>query len=362
MKKLPRAFPPSQEERVAAAKHYGQRNCSRIRLNLRLRLRAAMHMQKNPRVFVSHAGEDKHRFVLKFAQRLWENGIEAWLDQWEMTLGDSLVDKIFEEGIGNADAFIVAISKNSAEKPWVREELNAAVVSRITKGTRLIPVILDDCEVPEAVKSTVWIRIKNLQSYDTEFKRIISAIYGHSEKPSLGERPSYTLAPLPFIHDLTRSDMITLNQFGRQAIDSGSMLSIPTESVWRVVEVLHLSREEFLDSCQVLSSKRYLEKSPILSPTPRYYGVTDTGMDRYLTAFRAEDYKETLKRIGFAVANEGMSYNKDMASKLQAPRVIVDHVLRMFELKGFLRVRRALGGHVRIKEVLPGLKRWLESL
>ena len=33
-----------------------------------------------PKVFVSHASEDKVRFVVGFAQRLRENGVDAWLD------------------------------------------------------------------------------------------------------------------------------------------------------------------------------------------------------------------------------------------------------------------------------------------
>ncbi len=51
-----------------------------------------------PKVFVSHASEDKERFVTEFSTKLRENGVDAWLDKWEMLPGDSLVDKIFEEG------------------------------------------------------------------------------------------------------------------------------------------------------------------------------------------------------------------------------------------------------------------------
>ncbi len=52
-----------------------------------------------PKVFVSHASEDKDRFVLDFAARLRAKGIDAWVDKWEMHAGDKLIDKIFEEGI-----------------------------------------------------------------------------------------------------------------------------------------------------------------------------------------------------------------------------------------------------------------------
>lgn len=79
-----------------------------------------------PKVFLSHAGEDKERFVVEFAKRLREKGVDAWFDKWEILPGDSLVDKIFEEGLKDADAIIVVLSENSINKPWVREELNAS--------------------------------------------------------------------------------------------------------------------------------------------------------------------------------------------------------------------------------------------
>ena len=50
----------------------------------------------NPKVFICHASEDMERFVMHFATKLRNVGIDAWLDKWEMLLGDSLVDKIFE--------------------------------------------------------------------------------------------------------------------------------------------------------------------------------------------------------------------------------------------------------------------------
>lgn len=130
-----------------------------------------------PKVFVSHASEDKERFVLDFARRLRENGVDAWLDQWEMKPGDSLVDKIFEQGLKDAQAVIVVLSEISVQKPWVREELNASVVNRINKGTKLIPVVIDECNVPESLRSTVWQKVDSLDSYDASLQRILAAIF-----------------------------------------------------------------------------------------------------------------------------------------------------------------------------------------
>ena len=46
-----------------------------------------------PKVFISHASEGKARFVTAFATKLRENGVDAWLDRWEMLPGHSIVDK-----------------------------------------------------------------------------------------------------------------------------------------------------------------------------------------------------------------------------------------------------------------------------
>jgi TIR domain len=75
-----------------------------------------------PKVFLSHASEDKQRFVLPFATSLREKGIDVWLDKWEILPGDSLVDKLFEEGLKEAEAVLIVISAVSVTKPWVRQE------------------------------------------------------------------------------------------------------------------------------------------------------------------------------------------------------------------------------------------------
>lgn len=148
-----------------------------------------------PKAFISHATLDKQRFVVGFATRLRDKGVDAWLDQWEMGPGDSLVDRIFEEGIKNAQAFVVVLSEISVNRPWVREELNVAVVRKIEGLTKLIPVIIDDCEIPEALRSTVWVRFENLDSYDEKLQEIVDAVFRRRDKPALGSPPAYaTLA------------------------------------------------------------------------------------------------------------------------------------------------------------------------
>ena len=91
------------------------------------------------RASLAHTSEDKEGFVEPLARELAEMGVAPWLDIWEIRPGDSLVRKLFEEGLDTVGAVIVVVSESSAAKPWVREELGAAVVRRITSNVRLFP-------------------------------------------------------------------------------------------------------------------------------------------------------------------------------------------------------------------------------
>ena len=78
-----------------------------------LNVKSLIKLQRNqmhPKVFHSHAYEDKNRFVIESGEKLCNKGINVWLDKWEMLPGESLVDKIFEEGSKNAEAIIIVLS------------------------------------------------------------------------------------------------------------------------------------------------------------------------------------------------------------------------------------------------------------
>jgi len=313
-----------------------------------------------PKVFVIHASDDKDRFVLAFARDLRRKGIDAWLDRWEMLPGHSLVDKIFEEGLRNASAVIVVLSDNSVHKPWVREELNAAIVKRINEGSLVIPLVLDGVTVPKALESTLWERIDDLANYTTSLERVRAAIFGQRLAPPLGDPPKYAVADLPKIHDLAPTDVVTLREFGAVAVETGDWISVGTEDVWSRVHELGVSREDFLDALQILSDRYWLERSPELSPTPQFFKVTVSGLEEYLTRFHI-GYPSLFRRVVAAIVNDGITENKEIASHLEEPKILVDHVLRRLKDQRLARIEEALGGYIEVSEVYPALRRWLRT-
>jgi hypothetical protein len=64
--------------------------------------------------------------------------------------------------------------------------INTAIVNRITRQTKVIPIVLDKAEVPEALRSLVWESVPDINDYDAPLDRIVAAIFEHREKPAIG--------------------------------------------------------------------------------------------------------------------------------------------------------------------------------
>lgn len=280
-----------------------------------------------PKVFVSHASEDKDRFVIEFARRLRENGVDAWLDQWEMKPGDSLVDKIFEEGLKDARAVIVVLSTVSVQKPWVREELNNSVVNRIRRGTRLIPVVIDDCEVPESLRSTLWQKIDDVADYDQSLQRILSAIFDVDDKPTIGPPPTRFSGPGPLISGLTRVDDLTLRVIARIQIDEDAGL-VDWDRLRAEPMLQEVPQQELLDSLDILEQHFYIKIGRALGAPLSHVVLTDYGFQQFAQAY-VEGYQDVVARIAALLINENVRQNEELATRVGKPRAFVDFVLSL---------------------------------
>jgi len=99
------------------------------------------------RLFICHASEDKPR-ARSVARSLRELGSDVWLDEWEIRVGDSIVQKI-NEALGSITHLIVLLSENSTKKPWVSKEWSAALMRQLSgQSISVLPVRLDDSDVP----------------------------------------------------------------------------------------------------------------------------------------------------------------------------------------------------------------------
>ncbi len=101
----------------------------------------------NQRVFISYSSQDKS-FVRGLAFDLKDFGVNVWYDDWEIQVGDSIVEKIFD-GLEISDILIVVLSPFSVASNWVKEELSTTVMRKISETSILIlPILISPCEIP----------------------------------------------------------------------------------------------------------------------------------------------------------------------------------------------------------------------
>lgn len=317
----------------------------------------------NPNVFLSHAGEDKERFVIDFATRLRGKGISVWLDKWEILPGDSLVDKIFEEGIKNAQAIVLVVSQNSVNKTWVKEELNASVIKKINGLSKLIPVVLDKCEVPQALQSTVWVRIEDLANYDNEFNSIVAAIFEHREKPLLGQPPTYTRTKIEEISNLTKIDSLILKLACEYAIERGHRYVIDVNRIIERAKPFDVPQSEVLESLQILHEQLFIDPQLVIGgdlPFPSFT-ITIYGFDEYARTY-VEDYNALVESVALQLINFDKKNNSSIALALDKPQMLVDHVLNIFMQQALIKADEYNEGLIYIFEVSTKLKRMLKQV
>jgi hypothetical protein len=276
-----------------------------------------------------------------------------------MLPGDSLVDKIFEEGLKDAQAVIVVLSRVSVEKPWVREELNAAFVKRVNTGSKLIPVVIDDCEVPEALKSTLWQRIEDLDSYQASFDRILAAIFGTSDKPPVGTPPAYTPHLAQTIHGLTKVDSLVLRLACEEAIKKESDFIEPEELYVKDGKPL-LPEAELGDAIEVLEQQYLVRSHRTIGGGLPSFQVTTRGFEEYAQAC-IPGYAGLVRDVASALVNRKKESDQEIATDLAKPLFIVQHILQVLEDAGHLKLSKALSGPIHVYNVAASLRRALAS-
>ena len=310
-----------------------------------------------PSAFISHASEDKADFAEPLAHSLAELGIRPWLDKWEIRPGDSLVQKLFDEGIGTVDAVIVVISAVSASKAWVREELDAAVVSRITKRTKLIPVRLGDAEVPAPLRHLVWISVERTpEGAEEAARQIADTLHARDLRPAVADPPEYVATRA--IPGLTSADTALLAILAEEAIEVVSLLAIGWHRVSAKAEAEGIAGNVLLGSLAVLVQRHYA-KVQYVAGTPHRIELSAPGFSRVVDTV-VPGAKQARQAIVLTLVNEpptGERAADALAEATGTPLLFVVEYLKQLDSRGYLGFSQTLGGFSRVHSVSPALGR-----
>jgi hypothetical protein len=123
--------------------------------------------------FLSHSSLDKP-FIRKLASDLKANGVQVWLDELSIKVGESIADRI-SQGLAESDYFLFAASKASIQSEWVRLELNTALLKDVERRkVSILPLKLDDCEVPLIIRDKKYADFS--QSYKEGLVELLRAM------------------------------------------------------------------------------------------------------------------------------------------------------------------------------------------
>lgn len=205
-----------------------------------------------PQIFLSYTTQDAE-IAEKVARALLAGGIDVWWARWEIRSGDSLRQKI-EEALGDCTHFVVLLTPNSVDKPWVNLEIDAALIRRLRSQCVLIPL---RCDVPPQRLPPLLAGLHSpaIDVNGDNVGQLINDIHGVSDKPRLGAPPAVIAEQVRNGYSAAANRIAKL--FVTHDATTGEF-GAPQFQVETLIELTSLSREEVSDGLHEL--RRYLRR------------------------------------------------------------------------------------------------------
>lgn len=126
-------------------------------------------------VFLSHSHPDKP-FARKLSADLRVNGHTVWIDEAEIKIGDSLIEKI-RGGLDQVDHVCALLSAVSIQSVWVQRELDIASNREIAeKRVVVLPLLLEDVPLPGFLQGKLYADFRNEQTYAASLQSLLRAL------------------------------------------------------------------------------------------------------------------------------------------------------------------------------------------
>jgi len=294
-----------------------------------------------PKVFVSHAGED-NIFVENLGKCLIEKGVDPWIDFWELLPGDKLIDKIFNKGIGKCDVFIIVLSQNSIKKPWVIEELDTALVKRIESQTKLIPIRIDDCEIPMPLKATVWKNVDPQKELLPQIEPIVTSIYDLKIKPKSADIPEQ-YQDLKKVDEYNVVETSVLKALITIYYETGEIF------IWghQIQDQVGFTPDEINDAVEILEGDGLI-KIQLFTGTGHFnFGtvrITSIGFVNYADHFLGIDTNKEMNILLSEIVSQGNYItSKKLGEQVKLSPYSINKYVGYLELQGYIKVTRYSG-------------------
>lgn len=164
---------------------------------------------KIPKAFVSysHDSQSHKQWVLDFATRLRNSGVDAVLDQWELQPGDD-IPHFMETNLASADRVLMICSDQYVKKAnsgvggvGYEKMIVTSDMMRSIDSNKVIPIIRQagTHQVPTFLKSKLFIDFSSDDAAEYAFDDLIRALVGAPlfKKPPVGNTPFKPVSETP---------------------------------------------------------------------------------------------------------------------------------------------------------------------
>ena len=173
-------------------------------------------------IFISYSHNDK-TFVRKLAADLRNANHTVWIDETDISVGDSIIEKL-SDAIKNVDFVVAIISSASVNSRWVQKELDLASNRELNENRIvLLPVLLNDVQLPRFLYGKFYLDFSKEDNYQEYLVKLLEKLETDSTlqnvsfdqiflKPYLfieTEGHGWLRVPLSELNELDISDKIT---------------------------------------------------------------------------------------------------------------------------------------------------------
>ena len=169
----------------------------------KIKEKTVLQKKEHPKAFISYSWTSTD-FALSLAERLRNDGIDAIIDKWDLSIGN---DKhAFMESMVTDDSIDYVLmlcdktykDKADSRTGGVGEEaqiISSEVYGKV-KQSKFIPVIVEKDEngkeyTPVYLKSLIYVDLSQTSDYETNYEELLRMLYEEPlyKKPELGKKP-----------------------------------------------------------------------------------------------------------------------------------------------------------------------------
>ena len=162
--------------------------------------------EKHPKVFISYSwdSEEHKKWVLGFATKLCENGIDVILDQWEVShKGGSLLPDFMINSVSSSERVLCIMTPNYKKKTdklvggvGFEYSILSSEIADDLKTTKFIPILREGDEkssTPILLNKRISYFMRDEDDFEKVFMELLRDLYNEPEtvKPALGKKPKF---------------------------------------------------------------------------------------------------------------------------------------------------------------------------